>query len=434
MREDDERDIIVNDMRFSRDRETIILSTSKAMSIISTRSLNTLCSIRRPTDLGDLLSRSSLCATVNAKYSAIQLWTVSQPEVPRTIGSEISLVTHGLPILNIMFNPKRLLVLTADSLFILQIPTLKLLQVVERGSLDIHKNLVCLALLTGTCCHDNGLCAMIIEKGDVLVMDTFTLNRYQVFTAHTSPVSALEFSMDGRLLATASTKGTLVRVFKTEQSRCLDLVCILRRGRSENPITSLLFDSSSQTVTVSGNTDTCHVFTVPDCLSTKTVIGTAYQSLLSILPKQYKEAVEAVRDYAHVKLRRNNPTDFFFACLTDPTSVLVVSVVSESSAFAFGYTIDKNGGECKLRSEHAFTNFPEISSTVVTPTTVYEEQDSTQRPVEVVLKDSPQVTTLEETLLTGLPEAAVITKKPKKRKPKKKLSEEESREIFDGSE
>ena len=433
----DEDGLVVNDLRFSRDREAMILSTSRSMNILSSRTFKRICTINRPSDMGDILSRSSLCCSVDLSRARIQLWNSSSS--PRMIGDEIEINTRGLPILNIMFNPRRLLVLTANSLYIFEIVTMKLLEVVERGTMDPHKYSSSLSLLTTTFSHSNGLCAIVVEKGDVLVIDTYTLFRHQLFTAHTSPISSLEFSLDGQFLATASTKGTLVRLFKSDSHR-MDLVCILRRGRSESPITSILFDDQTQSVTVSGETDTAHIYAVPKTIPVITpVVGSAYQTFMSIFPKQYKEAVEAVRDYAHVRLRRTNKTDKFFACVVEKNAVIVLSLVADSSAFAFGYTMDASGGECKLRSEHSLTFVDIAAETGVvagTPTTtngeVTGDELSFQKTVQVVLRENPPPTTLDI-----LSPEDVTTKKPKKKKPKKKPPPSPGnvsvKDIFDAS-
>lgn len=456
---DDHEELSVNEIRFSRDRETIILSTSKYLRVISTRTFNTISSINQSTDMGGLLCCSSLCASVQSLSCQIQVWMLSPGRDPRRIGDVLQLSSTDHPILNIQFNPKRFLVLTADALYIFDLPEFKLLSVVSRGALASIKYSPSLSLLTSSFCHENGLCAFVVENGSILVLDSYTLHRYHLFTAHTSPVSSIEFDMSGRTLATASTKGTLVRIFKPTDSRTMDLVCILRRGRSESPITSISFDPLSRWVTICGETDTAHLFTVPIPYSSSTTnqpvlnitdssiqtVSSMYAKFMNIFPKQYKEAVEAVRDTAHVKLRRNSSGDKFFASIVDDKlRIVVLSIANDdSSAFAFVYSMnDANSGECKLRDEHCLSNFDDhdevmvmdmgncsASSVTDTPTTVHGETD---KPIVemIVLKETPPTTLEKED--PSLQQQTIPKKPKKKRAPKKKPSI--GPEIFDVSE
>ncbi|KAK4382854.1 Autophagy-related protein 18a [Sesamum angolense] len=98
------------------------------------------------------------------------------------------------------------------------------------------------------------------DKGEVRVeVEHYGLSTSRLIKAHNSDVACVALSNDGRLLATASTKGTLVRVFDTSDGRLLQE---LRRGSEEAEIHSLCFSSDAEWLAVSSNKGTIHVFSL----------------------------------------------------------------------------------------------------------------------------------------------------------------------------
>ncbi|KAL0375739.1 UNVERIFIED_CONTAM: Autophagy-related protein 18a [Sesamum calycinum] len=96
------------------------------------------------------------------------------------------------------------------------------------------------------------------DKGEVRV-EQYGLSRSKLIKAHDSDVACVALSNDGRLLATASTTGTLVRVFDTSDGRLLQE---LRRGSEGAEIHSLCFSSDTKWLAVSSNKGTVHVFSL----------------------------------------------------------------------------------------------------------------------------------------------------------------------------
>lgn len=78
-----------------------------------------------------------------------------------------------------------------------------------------------------------------------------------VLLAHTSALAAISVTPDGRLLASASKQGTLVRIWDTQTSR---LVKELRRGTDSAEIFSLSLRADGGAVAVSSDKGTVHVW------------------------------------------------------------------------------------------------------------------------------------------------------------------------------
>ncbi|KAB2630196.1 autophagy-related protein 18a-like [Pyrus ussuriensis x Pyrus communis] len=97
-----------------------------------------------------------------------------------------------------------------------------------------------------------------LQKGQVRV-DHYGSKRTKFIAAHDSVLSCLGLTQDGRLLATASSKGTLIRIFNALDGSLLQEV---RRGAERAEIFSLAFSSGAQWLAASSDKGTVHVFTV----------------------------------------------------------------------------------------------------------------------------------------------------------------------------
>ncbi|EXC02375.1 WD repeat domain phosphoinositide-interacting protein 3 [Morus notabilis] len=97
-----------------------------------------------------------------------------------------------------------------------------------------------------------------LQKGQVRV-EHYGSKRTKFIMAHDSRIAAFSLTQDGRLLATASSKGTLVRIFNTLDGSLLQE---LRRGADRAEIYSLAFSSNAQWLAVSSDKGTVHVFTL----------------------------------------------------------------------------------------------------------------------------------------------------------------------------
>ncbi|KAG6895242.1 hypothetical protein C0992_002411 [Termitomyces sp. T32_za158] len=93
--------------------------------------------------------------------------------------------------------------------------------------------------------------------GDVLLFSTRSLSVANVLRAHKSPIALLSLNPTGTLLASASDKGTVIRVFSVPNAEKLYQ---FRRGTRETRIYSLAFNRVSSLLAVSSAHETVHVF------------------------------------------------------------------------------------------------------------------------------------------------------------------------------
>ena len=105
------------------------------------------------------------------------------------------------------------------------------------------------------------------EKGSVCVFDAVTQKVVHIIEAHQAPIQALALSRDGAFLATASTKGTLIRVFDIAGVAAMtasEATMTFRRGVTSSTITTMRFNDAGTLLCVASSHGTIHIFPLID--------------------------------------------------------------------------------------------------------------------------------------------------------------------------
>ncbi|XP_011176630.2 WD repeat domain phosphoinositide-interacting protein 2 isoform X1 [Zeugodacus cucurbitae] len=158
-------------------------------------------------------------------------------------------------ILSIRMNRTRLIACLEESIHIHDIRDMKRLYSIE----NIAPNELGLCSLSLNSHLAFPICS---TSGDLRLYNASKLKPGIVIHAHESRLSALNFSPSGQLLATASERGTVIRVFcvKTGQR-----VQEFRRGVKRCVrIASLVFAVNGQFLCVTSNTETVHIFKIDE--------------------------------------------------------------------------------------------------------------------------------------------------------------------------
>ncbi|CAN1311471.1 Autophagy-related protein 18d [Linum perenne] len=146
----------------------------------------------------------------------------------------------------------RIVVVLEHKVYVYDFADLKLLHQIET-----------LANPRGLCClshHPNTSVLALpgLYRGQVRI-EHFGLNLVKLVNAHDNHIACLTLTMDGLLLATASTKGTLIRIFNTMDGTRLQEV---RRGVNGAEIYGIALSPDVQWLAVSSDKGTVHIFSL----------------------------------------------------------------------------------------------------------------------------------------------------------------------------
>ncbi|GMM33472.1 phosphoinositide binding protein [Saccharomycopsis crataegensis] len=198
--------------------------------------------------------------------------------------STICELTFPTTILSVKLNRERMVVVLEQQIYIYDVSSMKLLHTIE--TLPNPHGLVALSPIIehnflaypSPPANKNGLSLNTVNEvaatglqpanssitsrvGDVIIFDAKSLQPLCVIEAHKAGLAAISLSSDGLLLASASVKGTIIRVFSVETGEKLYQ---FRRGTYGTKIYSLSFSDDNNFLTASSATETVHIFKLSD--------------------------------------------------------------------------------------------------------------------------------------------------------------------------
>ncbi|MCJ1311949.1 autophagy protein [Agyrium rufum] len=193
--------------------------------------------------------------------------------------STICELTFPTTVLAVRLNRKRLVVVLEDQIYLYDISNMQLLSTIETSP-NSHA-IVALSSSSDNCYlayplpqksppsaftspahkppgqHNASSAHLPPTSGSVLLFDTLKLVAVNVAEAHRSQLSCVSLNNTGTLLATASDKGTIIRVFGVPSAQKLFQ---FRRGTMPSRIYSMSFNSTSSLLCVSSASETIHIF------------------------------------------------------------------------------------------------------------------------------------------------------------------------------
>lgn len=299
-------------------------------------------------------------------------------------GTEICNYSYPSDILSVKLNRSRLVVCLKDSLFIHNIRDMKLLHSIQ-GIPDNALGLCTLSL------NSHLAYPVSATTGEFQIFDAGNLITRLKIKAHDSMLSAIDFSPNGTLVATASEKGTVIRVYCVKNGQ---KVHEFRRGvKRQVKIASLKFSYCANYLCVSSNTETVHIFKIDQKAlesaerqhtvggnnnnnrdeevtasdepltddsaemvkserpESKWVFGSLFtKAVTSYFPSQVSDVFTQDRAFATIQLAQSGMRhECVIAKLEKETKLLVAC----EDGFLYIYDFDTNdGGSCKLRRAH----------------------------------------------------------------------------------
>jgi len=122
----------------------------------------------------------------------------------------------------------------------------------------------------------------IDEKGQATTAE-------KTIIAHNGALACIATTFDGRLVATASEKGTLIRVWNTEDGK---MIKELRRGAESARIYSMCFSEDGSMLAVTSSHGTCHIFGVAEGMDNKRASLGVFKG---VLPSYFKSEWSSMR-------------------------------------------------------------------------------------------------------------------------------------------
>lgn len=347
---------------FNQDTTSLAVGTSSGYKLYTLNSTDTLEPIyENPAEdvyIVERLFSSSLVAVVS--QSAPRKLKVCHFKR----GTEICNYSYTSKILAVRMNRARLVVCLEESLFIHNIRDMKVLHTIRET--PPNKNGMC-ALST-----DSDHCYLAYPGhstvGELQIFDALNLAATSMIPAHTGQLAAIQFSPSGTRIATASDKGTVIRVFSVADGTRL---YELRRGLKRTAdIYSLSFSPCGHFLACSSNTETVHVFRLEDKPKDSDIVSQSppapsndsWMGYLSnvvsasanYLPSQVTDTLMQGRAFATV--HHNNYGRKNICALSLIKKSLRVLLASEDG-FLYMYSLDvTEGGDCQLIRQFRLTD------------------------------------------------------------------------------
>ncbi|XP_017314296.1 WD repeat domain phosphoinositide-interacting protein 1 isoform X1 [Ictalurus punctatus] len=372
---------------FNQDSTSLAVGTKEGYRLFSVTAVDKLECIHESAENPDVY-------IVERLFSSSLVVVVSH-SIPRRMnvyhfkkGTEICNYSYSNSILAVRLNRQRLVVCLEESIFIHNIKDMKLLKT-----------------LLNTPSNPSGLCALSINHsnsylaypgsatiGEIIVYDANNLNTVTVIPAHDSQLAAITFNASGTKLASASERGTVIRVFSIPEGQRL---FEFRRGMKRYVnISSLSFSPDAQFLCASSNTETVHIFKLEqhghrgeeENPSWSAYVGKMFSAASSYLPAQVSGMMSQDRAFATVRL---NTHGHKHTCTLTTIQKLPRLLVASSEGQLFVYNIDpQDGGECTLVHTHRLLGLEEeaeVSEGSATPSYAATAAIGTGGPVSATL-------------------------------------------------
>ncbi|KAJ5071085.1 wd-repeat protein interacting with phosphoinosides wipi -related [Anaeramoeba ignava] len=209
---------------------------------------------KTPVKLFSLLSRSNIFAFVgdgskkDFPSNKVCIWDDFKMKI-------VAELIFRENIFGIYFSSDKFIVVTNTETFVLELKTLK-----QELAIKTQPNPLGCCSVTGG--RDNLTLVIPSQNEGYVKIIRFKNDNQPTISelkAHEHAISKIEISSDAKLLATASQKGTIIRVFDIEANQ---KICELRRGKNTAEIYSMCFGRDNELLAVTSSSSTIHIFEI----------------------------------------------------------------------------------------------------------------------------------------------------------------------------
>jgi len=349
---------------FNQDTTCVAVGTPSGYSLFTLNSTDSLEPVNRSDEpdvyIAERLFSSSLVGVVSSSNErTLRICHFKK-------GTEICRYSYGDRIRAVRMNRSRLVVCLEESLYIHNIRDMKVIHTIK----DTPPNP--LGLISLSC--DNSHCYLAYpghsHTGELQIFDTINLASRVIIPAHEGQLAAMQFSPTGSRVATASDKGTVIRIFSSHDgSKLYELRRGLKRTAS---IYSLSFSPCGSFLACSSNTETIHVFKLDDKpKETHSLAGsppldegwfgyinTVVSASAGYLPSQVTDTLLQGRAFASV---HHQQTGMRTVCALALIRKSLRLLVCNEEGFLHIYNLDQDeGGDCSLIKQFKLIENPSL--------------------------------------------------------------------------
>ena len=287
-----------------------------------------------------MLYRTNILALVgsdnnmNHKRSKLIIWDDHQKK-------PLSELKFNQNIMNVKLRKDKIVVVCRDKIYVFNLSTFKNMDIIETG--DNSHGIVGISYE-----QDQTYLAYPDKKKGQVRIKNYEKSTVFCINAHENNIAYIVLSYDGSLLATASEKGTLIRIFNTENGNILKEV---RRGKDKADIKYICFEPSYKFIAASSNKGTIHIWSLYDLKNTQKDNGEESNMIenkksgLKWLPQFLGgEFFNSEWSFAQVRISDNRSI-----CCFGPNNTIIV-VSTEGKYYKAQIDMEK-GGDCKIIQE-----------------------------------------------------------------------------------
>ncbi|CAG9314695.1 unnamed protein product [Blepharisma stoltei] len=247
-------------------------------------------------------------------------------------------------LLSVKMNRIRIVAVISDAIYIYDTTTMKTQNTIR--TVENPKGLAALSPTHSACWL---LYPSSVEKGNLQVYDCFNMQLRTEIEAHTSKLAYIAISYQGNLCATASEKGTVIRVFSLPEGNKL---FTFKRGLMAAITYSINFSMDAELLLSCSDTGTIHVYNINrnevresnnwgDAIRNSLFSAASY-----IVPGSYKDSFETSRSY--IVARTNFKIPYIATLIPNTNMLLAVNYSGHYIMFSVDYV---NGGDGIVHQE-----------------------------------------------------------------------------------
>ncbi|KAK8815426.1 hypothetical protein WA158_003638 [Blastocystis sp. Blastoise] len=186
-------------------------------------------------------------------------------------------------------------------------------------------------------------------EGIIALCPLYDIKKSAVINAHSSPLQCIALSTDGTRIASASIKGTIIRIFDTETGLLLEE---LRRGKEKATMYSMAFSQHGDYLACTSSRNTLHIYKLKES-------SVRNQDINDIKNEKNKFSFSKLMTSNICKYSFTEPGKFICAFSSDDSCVVVLT----SKGNLYHITYKDNKCEC-LYSSKFIDDTDNISSLV----------------------------------------------------------------------